>query len=116
MTAGREEAQARASDKWSTAFDDMLATQPTTRQGASRTWQTNARLSAIGRIGQDQFLFLGTKNRKRAFCKLHVTFLCPGRSRGRGIFYLPKNNRKTLIVRNDDRGLSRAGHLVPPRG
>jgi hypothetical protein len=31
---GWEEAQAGASDKWSTAFDDMLATQPTTRQRA----------------------------------------------------------------------------------
>jgi hypothetical protein len=45
-----------------------------------------------------------------------MVHLGPGRSCGRGYFYLPKNNRKTPIVRNDDRGLSRAGHLVPPRG
>jgi hypothetical protein len=38
--------------------------------------------------------FLGTKNRKRAFCKLHVTFLCPDRSRGQGFFIAQKQQKE----------------------
>jgi len=58
------------------------------------------------------------QSRKRTFNVLReqsLVTLAPVVSRGRGYFYLPKNNRKTPIVRNNDRGLSRAGPMEPAR-